>query len=278
MGNTLFIYDNHLVSRHVAVMMSSIISMSRYMPYGKPAALQKYSQIIYVIQADPQHHTALTLPEEGKEKSVGIILIDVAEEQAPSVLAHIAEQWHISFTFSAVIRSSHYAEDAIAAAEQMLRRDTQHNQDPDVRKAIENFLNTHNTCVLATASSAGDNGISVRATPIEYLYENGKIYMFSEGGRKFINIYRNPNVSLAVFDPYSGFSKLAGLQLTGTCRVVEPDEEVYQHIAAVKGITKERIQAMPVVLHLLEITLHEAIFLWAGFQAAGKAVRQTYQF
>ncbi len=60
-------------------------------------------------------------------------------------------------------------------------------------------------CVLATCG----NGVP-RATPIEYHSKNLTIYFIGEHGVKLTNINRNPNVSLGVFRPYTGWVSTRG--------------------------------------------------------------------
>ena len=147
------------------------------------------------------------------------------------------------------------------------------DSDSEAWQALETFLTSHTTGVLATGQ-----GRDIRTTPIEYMYLNKKIYLFSEGGQKFVNMYRDPHVSFSVCEPFSDFSRLAGLQLSGTVRIIAPQDEGYAAAAAAKGIAEERLQKMPVVLHVIEILPSEATFLWGKFSKMGKAVRQVYQF
>ena len=62
-----------------------------------------------------------------------------------------------------------------------------------LKQAVEKYIQENNTCALATGS-----GDYVRCTPIEYSYHDGKFWMFSEGGEKFIGLEKNANVSLAI--------------------------------------------------------------------------------
>lgn len=75
-----------------------------------------------------------------------------------------------------------------------------------IYKAAEAFLSAHNTCVLGTACTD-----FVRCTPIEYSWIDGCFYLLSEGGMKFHALYENKYVSMAVFEPYTGFGKLASI-------------------------------------------------------------------
>ncbi len=78
----------------------------------------------------------------------------------------------------------------------------QANKEP-VTSEVQKFISSHNTCALATGF-----GTQVRCTPIEYTYWDDCFWLLSEGGEKFRNLKENKNVSLAIFDSYTGFSGL----------------------------------------------------------------------
>lgn len=114
---------------------------------------------------------------------------------------------------------------------------------------VEDFVAAHSTCALATASLDG----FVRCTPIEYTYMDGSFWMLSEGGLKFKGLAGNPNVCLAIYDPYEGFGKLNGMQVMGRARIIEPWSEEYLALLAYKGIDAERLLKMPVEMHLIKV-------------------------
>ena len=68
-----------------------------------------------------------------------------------------------------------------------------------LRTMAETYIQSHNTCALATGT-----GDYVRCTPIEYGWHDSCFWMFSEGGKKFIGLEKNPHVCLAIFDRYEG--------------------------------------------------------------------------
>ena len=63
-----------------------------------------------------------------------------------------------------------------------------------LKPAVEEFLVNSSVCALATGT-----GDYVRCTPLEFSYHDGKFWIFTEGGEKFIGLDKNKNVSLAVF-------------------------------------------------------------------------------
>lgn len=82
-----------------------------------------------------------------------------------------------------------------------------------LKQAVLKYIGENNTCALATGT-----GDYVRCTPIEYSFHDGKFWMFSEGGRKFIGLEKNSHVCLAIYDKYDGFGNLRSLQVTGDSR------------------------------------------------------------
>ncbi len=139
-----------------------------------------------------------------------------------------------------------------------------------LKKNVEEFLRSHNTCVLATGA-----GSRVRATPIEYMYLDGSIYMLSEGGEKFANMLVNPSVSIGICDPYRSMSELGGMQISGTAGIVELGCEEYRQVLKHRGLDYEKISAMPIALNMLKIRINKTEFLWSGFGRLGCDARQV---
>lgn len=141
--------------------------------------------------------------------------------------------------------------------------------DKLLRKHIEDFLNEHNTCVMATGQVD-----RVRATPIEYMFIDGNIYMLSEGGEKFANIILNPSVSIGICDPYKSMSDLAGMQISGKAELVAIGSGEYRYVLGKKKLDYEIISSLPMALNLLKIEIGKIEFLWSGFGKLGYDVKQ----
>ena len=84
-----------------------------------------------------------------------------------------------------------------------------------LEERIIEFLKQQNMCVLATC---GD-GLP-RATPIEYHSKGITIYFVGEPGKKLENIKKNPNVSIGIFLPYTGWESAKGAQITGRAKII----------------------------------------------------------
>lgn len=145
--------------------------------------------------------------------------------------------------------------------------------EAEIRQAAEEFLQAHNTCTLCTSRPG-----HVRGTPIEYFYKDACLYMFSEGGEKFANLLLNPKVSVSVYDPYEGFDKLGGLQITGEAELIKDDHPDYEPILVSKGFSVEKFDRLPVRMNVIRIRIEKAEFLWSGFSKWGYAVRQSCTF
>lgn len=142
-----------------------------------------------------------------------------------------------------------------------------------LQQAMEDYINANNTCALATGT-----GDYVRCTPIEYSYHDGKFWIFSEGGEKFIGLEKNANVCLAIFDKYDGFGKLKSIQVMGKAEIVEPFSDIYCAHAAYKKIPIAALQKLETPMNLICVTPVKAEVLCSEFKENGYSSRQTYLF
>jgi flavodoxin len=138
---------------------------------------------------------------------------------------------------------------------------------------IEKFIKSHNTCALATGY-----GDKIRCTPIEYLYLTGIFYIISEGGEKFANITLNENVSLSIFDPYSGMDNLGGMQISGKAFVIEEGSEEYEKIFEYKGISIKKMNELRFSLNLIKIIPKKVEFISSNFKSKGYPTKQIFIF
>ncbi|WP_283606986.1 pyridoxamine 5'-phosphate oxidase family protein [Faecalispora anaeroviscerum] len=139
----------------------------------------------------------------------------------------------------------------------------------ELLEAIEKFIVEHNTCALATGC-----GAFVRCTPIEYCYKDKNFWILSEGGLKFHALKGNQNVSLAIFDSFTGFNHLGGLQVTGTAEVIEPWSAEYMNWLTYKKISSEKLKKLPSTLYLIKIIPTRMDFLCSEFKQLGFDYRQ----
>lgn len=157
------------------------------------------------------------------------------------------------------------------AADYWIQKDKESKKmDPEqLRKKAEEFLKAHNTCALAT----GVEGC-VRCTPLEYSWHDGAFWIFSEGGRKFVGLEKNKEVSLAVFEPYGGFGTLKSMQVQGKAQIVELFSEEYVAAAEFRKIPIEALKKLSHPMHLLKIVPEEMELLDSDFKKEGYGSRQ----
>jgi len=134
----------------------------------------------------------------------------------------------------------------------------------------EEFLENHNTCTLATGYLKG-----VRATPIEYTYMDSSMYLLSEGGQKFHYIMQNPNVSVTVYDSFTSFEELSGMQIQGKAEFIEPSTEEYNTIMKEKGVLEE-ILDNDITLNIIKVKIEKIEFDWSGFKRLGYSTKQIF--
>ena len=146
--------------------------------------------------------------------------------------------------------------------------------EPAALKAeMESFIAAHNTCALATGC-----GDFIRCTPIEYHYRNGAFWMFSEGGLKFRALAENRKVCLAIYDAYTGFDHLGGMQVSGTAELTELWSAEYLELLAVKKIPPDSLRRLNRPLHLIKVVPARIDFLSSAFQQRGFSPRQLIVF
>jgi menaquinone-dependent protoporphyrinogen IX oxidase len=146
------------------------------------------------------------------------------------------------------------------------------NEDK-VKDFIDEFLSSHNTCTLSTGYLN-----RVRSTPIEYNYIDGFLYLLSEGGEKFANLLLNENVSIAVYEDYTGMNNLKGMQITGKASIVNRNNEEYNHVLNLKGLNLDVIKSLPVNMNLIKIVIKNVEFLNSDFKLEGVDAKQIIKY
>lgn len=139
------------------------------------------------------------------------------------------------------------------------------------KKEIESFLINKNTCTLATGY-----GDFVRATPLEYIYYNGNIYIISEGGLKFIGLSKNNKVSLCVYEDYKNMNNLCGLQISGEAEILQPWSDEYMDVLKRKDLKIENISKLPFDMNVIKIIPTKYEFLYSKFKNLGFDSKQIY--
>lgn len=167
-------------------------------------------------------------------------------------------------------------EEAIKILLEIKKRKDQPDQNLDRKKLLplcEDFLMNHNTCVLSTGF-----GTRVRATPVEYRYQNGFIYIYSEGGEKFANLLLNANSSIGVFNEFQGMNQLRGMQITGDAKIMEYGSDAYRSSLKLRDLDFDKVEKLPFPLHIIQIKIIYLEFLWSGFSQMGVDIKQILRF
>lgn len=159
--------------------------------------------------------------------------------------------------------------DAAVALRRRLYREASKMPGPELRALVMDGIAARTTCTLCTG-----HGDEVRATPIEYLLLDNRLYLLSEGGEKFAHLLANPRVSVAIYDPFVSMATLFGLQLSGRATLVQSWSAEYGRALAAKGLAPERVRALPVLIHLVRIEIEEAELVSSEAQRRGYAPRQ----
>jgi len=169
------------------------------------------------------------------------------------------------------LSSAEYAE----AADYWHKKDAEAVQmDRDALIQTANgFLSSHNTCALATGS-----GEFIRCTPLEYTWHDGAVWIFTEGGEKFIGLEKNRNVCLAVYESYTGFGSIQGMQVSGTAAMIQPFCKAYEQEAQIRKIPLEAMKKLPEPMHLIRVMPTEAVFTNSDFKKNGFGSRQHIRF
>lgn len=159
--------------------------------------------------------------------------------------------------------------------------DKPHNAgDPnEITGWFYDFVSSHNTCALATAvadNKSGKSGknILIRNTPVEYSYQDGTFWIFSEGGHKFRGIVENGDVCLTIYDNYSGFGKLMSAQIQGKAELIEPFSSEYISAAEFRNIPIIALQKLDHPMHLIRIVPTHIDVLNSDFKNHGIDARQ----
>lgn len=159
------------------------------------------------------------------------------------------------------------------AAEYWNKKDRKLMPEEQVKEVVENYISDNNVCALATGT-----GDYVRCTPLEYSYHDGKFWIFSEGGEKFIGLAKNQNVCLAIFDGYDGFHNLKSIQVMGKAEIIEPFSERYNAHAQYKKIPISALEKLVTPMNLICVTPTKIEALFSDFKKDGYDVRQTLNF
>lgn len=163
-------------------------------------------------------------------------------------------------------------EEYVKAAEYWKNKEQIKMPKEQLQQAVTAYIDANNTCALATGT-----GDYVRCTPIEYSFHDGKFWMFSEGGEKFIGLEKNENVCLAIFDKYDRIHNLKSLQIMGKAEMIEPFSDTYKAHAEYKKIPITALEKLNPPMNLICVTPVKIEALFSEFKKDGYDRRQTLE-
>ncbi len=163
-----------------------------------------------------------------------------------------------------------------AAANFWKTKDRKEMPVEELKPVVEEFLRSSAVCALATGT-----GDYVRCTPLEYSYHDGKFWIFTEGGEKFIGLEKNKNVSLAVFEKNPNFGELKSVQVMGVAELIESMSKEYIAHVEYKKIPLAALQKLADqgrAMHLLCVTPTKMDILFSELKKQGYDSRQVLEY
>lgn len=141
----------------------------------------------------------------------------------------------------------------------------------ELKKHIDEFLKSHNTCCLCTGHED-----TIRSTPIEYSYINDVLYMISEGGEKFAHMLINDSVSISIYEPFKAMNQLSGMQIAGRASIVEINSKEYIEALEKRGLKYNQLVNLPIRMNVVKVSVKRIEFLWSNFKGLGYDAKQIY--
>ncbi|NMM66000.1 hypothetical protein HBE96_25820 [Clostridium sp. P21] len=282
MNSTLVIYKNKgYVTKKFAEILGYVLGPAKTLLFEQfNENFENYSNVVIVMSVYSKDDLYQYMNfinanvSQLKNKKVVIFSTSFNIETAKDTLKKVDEILGQSVIFSQYFKAHMEISKIVNKALEVKKILKDNNDMPldALKLKIEEFLLKYNTCTLCTTHENW-----VRATPIEYNYLNGSIYFISEGGEKFAHIYINPNVSIAVYENCKDFKNLAGIQISGTAKLVEKFSEEYINVMKNKGLIIENLKKMPVYLNVIKVVPKKYEILLSDLSKEGYSVKQVLE-
>ena len=150
----------------------------------------------------------------------------------------------------------------------------------EIENIIINFLHEHGenyfSCALATCSNN-----MPRNTPVDARNDGLTMYFVSDQGQKLENMKKNPNVSIGIFLPYTGWDSAKGAQITGKAKIIsrENSTEFKEGLAAYqweKTAKELGLKTFPETgVELVKVEPEKIEFIDISLKKLGYSPRQT---
>jgi nitroimidazol reductase NimA-like FMN-containing flavoprotein (pyridoxamine 5'-phosphate oxidase superfamily) len=144
----------------------------------------------------------------------------------------------------------------------------------ELKDYIIKFLADNNMCVFATCL-----GDAPRATPIEYHSDGLSMFFEGEPGLKIKNLAANPNVSIGIYLPYTGWDSVKGAQITGKAELVKKGTPEFSECLSAyqweKTAKQFGITEFPSSLQLIRVDPSKIEFIDMSLKKLGYSPRQV---
>ena len=84
----------------------------------------------------------------------------------------------------------------------------------------------------------------------------------------------NKNVSMAIYDEYSGFGNLSGLQIQGTAELIPAGNDEYFQVMDYKKLPHDDFDKMERPMHLIKVMPQSMDYLNSNLKKLGYESRQ----
>lgn len=151
----------------------------------------------------------------------------------------------------------------------MLKKVTARMPRDELEQHIIEFIKSHNMCVMATAKDDVP-----RATAIEYFPVGTTLYMVGDPGTKIEHMKANPQVSICIHDPYTGFFSVKAVVITGKPTLIADDDPEYyeawricqwEKVSKELGLTEPPKGLMMIKIEARSIKLLENVLKLRGY-------------
>ena len=202
----------------------------------------------------------------------GEIRVEKLTLEDKNILEEFLSKQNMNLIALGVFKEKEAADEGYEMALVINKDDKVLNRDK-LKEEIIAFINKHNTCALASGSND-----FMRCTPIEYLYINDNFYFITEGGLKFRGLIENKIAAVSIFEEYSGFNNLKGLQAEGDTEIIDRESNEYKMVMDAKGINPKFLEKSPVNMNLVKLKVSKVEFLNSDFKNMDYDAKQVYEF
>lgn len=282
MNVTLILYESrYTIGEKVAKMISPILGPAKAFNIEYPPEnIKYYSNIVFVFSLYGHDSSKKTIDYIEKNSidlskvKAGIVCIGLDKQDGLKKINEFKTKINKQNTYDCFIKEQLVIDEVNQLSKNLREYFNTPNFIPPTnttKAEIEKFIKSKNTCTLSTGY-----GDFVRATPIEYEYYDGRFYIISEGGLKFIGIYQNNKVSICIYENYTDMNNLKGLQVTGTVELLEPWSDEYLDVLERKNLKLQNISKLPFDMNILKIKPNKYEFLYSKFKNLGYDPKQIF--